>query len=48
MFEQLMGEEIAKKGGLGLASYVEASLNPPGKAHQASPQKTELEGMRAQ
>jgi Rod binding domain-containing protein len=47
MFERLMGEEIARKGGLGLASYVEANLNAPEKTHQASQQKTELEGTRA-
>ena len=44
MFEQLMGEEMARQGGFGLAKYVEANLNPPQKSDQASREKTDLEG----
>ena len=47
MFERLMGEEMAKQGGLGLAKFVEANLNPPQKSRQAPGEKTDLEGTRA-
>lgn len=39
MFDRLMGEEIAKKGGFGLAAFVEETL----KTHQATRSKTDLE-----
>jgi Rod binding domain-containing protein len=44
MFEQLIGEEMAKKGGFGLAKFVEASLNQPQKKDQAKAPKADLEG----
>jgi peptidoglycan hydrolase FlgJ len=44
MFERMMGEEIARKGGLGLAAVVEAQLKPPARAHQAARPATDLEG----
>ena len=43
MFERLMGEEIAKKGGFGLGAYVEEQLKVQAAARQAGDQKAELE-----
>jgi flagellar protein FlgJ len=43
MFERLMGEEMAKKGGFGLASFVERTLEARGEGHQAGAEKADLE-----
>ena len=44
MFDRMMGEEIAKKGGFGLAAFVEDAMKAQAGAHQAAAPKTDLEG----
>jgi Rod binding domain-containing protein len=46
MFDQMFGEEMARRGGLGLGSWVQDALHPKAGAHQAPPAKAELEGTR--
>jgi hypothetical protein len=44
MFERMIGEEIAKKGGFGLAAYVEDAMKKPPRADQAEAPAAELGG----
>jgi Rod binding domain-containing protein len=43
MFDRLMGEEIAKKGGFGLADFVEATVKARSADRQAPAPATDLE-----
>jgi Rod binding domain-containing protein len=43
MFERLMGEEIARRGGFGLGDFVEQTLKTHEGARQAESRKTEVE-----
>jgi Rod binding domain-containing protein len=43
MFERLMGEEMAKKGGFGLAAFVEEGLKARSETHQEKTPKADLE-----
>lgn len=47
MFDRLMGEEIAKQGGFGLAAFVEAGVKARGPGGQAAAPSAELEGKDA-
>jgi Rod binding domain-containing protein len=44
MFTRLLGEELAKQGGFGLADFVARELKAPRTEHQAPPPAADLEG----
>jgi Rod binding domain-containing protein len=44
MFDRLMGEEIARQGGFGLAGIVEATVKARSGERQAQPAAPDLEG----
>jgi Rod binding domain-containing protein len=44
MFDRMMGEELAKKGGFGLAAFVSDTLKAQAGARQAATPRTDLEG----
>jgi hypothetical protein len=43
MFDRLIGDELARKGGFGLAAFVEANVKARTEERQAADTKAELE-----